>query len=367
MADVGKLIYRYFLSKGLSPAQAAGLVGNAQQESGLRPNAPGGGLFQYIGGRAHSGRGGARQQLDATWAELTGPERHTLQALKGAKSAGQAARIFSERFERPGVPMNENRERYAKQALSRYQGKVGHELEAGEAAQRAGPPQATRSATSQNTEAAALAQVLEQNAPKPVQPGGLAAPAFAARPTLAGGPKAPVPYQAPAQADPAQAIAALLTQPLQGGETSLKAGVARAQPAARASGPGPAKGGYPLAKRGKVIGVPYQGTHTQFGNWESDNAVDIAAAKGTPVYAVEDGTIGSRIGALGSSSSQLAGLRLHLAGHGNEWYYAHLSKLAVRAGQRVKAGQLLGYSGVANGVAHLHIASKHGDPRRLTR
>lgn len=128
---------------------------------------------------------------------------------------------------------------------------------------------------------------------------------------------------------------------------------------------------YPLGTQGKIIGDPYQGTHAKdfnvkggSDNWESENAIDIAVAQGTPVYAVSDGTIGSQIGSLGSGG-RFAGLRLHLVTQGNEFYYAHLSKLAVKAGEHVVAGQLLGYSGEANGVAHLHIASKTGDPLSL--
>lgn len=126
---------------------------------------------------------------------------------------------------------------------------------------------------------------------------------------------------------------------------------------------------YPLPQPVRAIGVPGQGTHSKAfnkkggsDNWESENAVDLPVPKGTPVYAVADGTIGKQIGSLGTGG-RFAGLRLHLVTAGNEFYYAHLSKLAVKAGQTVHAGDLLGYSGVANGVAHLHIASKVGDPR----
>lgn len=111
----------------------------------------------------------------------------------------------------------------------------------------------------------------------------------------------------------------------------------------------------------KIIGRPYQGTHT-LGNWQSDRAVDIAVPVGTPVYAVEAGTIGSRIGALDSSDSAMAGLRVNLEGSSSNYYYAHLYSLAVHAGERVAAGQLLGYSGTANGVAHLHFAAESLDP-----
>jgi murein DD-endopeptidase MepM/ murein hydrolase activator NlpD len=124
----------------------------------------------------------------------------------------------------------------------------------------------------------------------------------------------------------------------------------------------PAAAGYPLATRGKLIGFPYQGTHTMYGNWESDNAVDISVPTGTPVYAVEDGTIGSQIGPINSSDPHLMGLRVHLESAGNEFYYAHLSQLAVTAGQQVHKGDLIGYSGSANGVDHLHFAAENGSP-----
>jgi len=113
---------------------------------------------------------------------------------------------------------------------------------------------------------------------------------------------------------------------------------------------------------GTLIGFPYQGTHTDFGNWQSDNAIDIKIPKGTPVYATHDGTIGPNIGPFASTNPQLQGQRLTVLWTGNAAYYAHLSKIVVRPGQQVKAGQLLGYSGVANGVAHLHFAVEKGSP-----
>ncbi len=120
-------------------------------------------------------------------------------------------------------------------------------------------------------------------------------------------------------------------------------------------------GSYPLARKGKIIGTPYAGTHN-LGNWESDRAVDIAVPKGTPVRAMASGTIGSQIGALNSSDPHMLGLRVHLKFGGNEAYYAHLSRLTVKAGQKVKKGQIIGYSGAANGVNHLHLGLKKGNP-----
>lgn len=117
---------------------------------------------------------------------------------------------------------------------------------------------------------------------------------------------------------------------------------------------------YPLAVVGKLIGFPYQGTHTLYGNWQSDNAVDISVPVGTAVYACFNGTIGDGIGSLGSSDSNLQGLRVTVNGVQNSAFYQHLSRLSVAAGDKVKQGDLLGFSGSANGVAHLHFALEFG-------
>ena len=117
---------------------------------------------------------------------------------------------------------------------------------------------------------------------------------------------------------------------------------------------------------GKIIGTPYQGSHkpgaTTPPSWQSDNAVDISVPVGTPVYAVHDGVVGPNIGPFSSMSPYLAGQRLTVSWAGNAAYYAHLSKILVHSGEQVKAGQLLGYSGSANGVAHLHWALEKGNP-----
>lgn len=117
-------IVAFFVGKGLTPAQAAGIAGNAQQESSDNPSAAGGGLFQDIGSRAPSGTGSLEQQLEHAWAELSGPERGTLAAIQTASTAPEAAKIFSERFERPGEPDLANRESYAEGALASYTGET---------------------------------------------------------------------------------------------------------------------------------------------------------------------------------------------------------------------------------------------------
>lgn len=140
---------------------------------------------------------------------------------------------------------------------------------------------------------------------------------------------------------------------------------------AGAGGGTAAKVGFPLARRGNLIGTPGVGTHSFSAppdNWQSDNALDIGVPNGTNVFAVDDGTISSSLG-FGDSGSggRFAGKRLHLQTTDNVWYYAHLSSFAdgIAPGAEVKKGQLLGRSGSANGVPHLHIASKNGNPKRL--
>lgn len=132
----------------------------------------------------------------------------------------------------------------------------------------------------------------------------------------------------------------------------------------------PAAPGWPLAARGRIIGLPGQGTHSWHvapNNWQSDNAIDIGVPKRTKVFAVADGRIGSPIGHLNTSNPAMLGIRLYLETDGNSWYYAHLDSLAdgIAIGTPVRRGRLLGYSGVANGSPHLHIACKNGTPRSL--
>ena len=83
--------------------------------------------------------------------------------------------------------------------------------------------------------------------------------------------------------------------------------------------------------------------------------IDIAAPKGTPIYATADGTV--------SRENPICVLLNH--GYSYQTLYAHMSKAAVRPGQKVKRGQLIGYvgsSGMSSGT-HLHYeVIKNGQP-----
>lgn len=112
--NIGNTITAFFQTElGLTRNQAAGITGNLQQESSLDNEAPGGGLDQGQGARANSGT--YIQQLTKIKTELLGTERSTLQALRKTRTPQEAARVFSERFERPSIPDLANRETYAQE------------------------------------------------------------------------------------------------------------------------------------------------------------------------------------------------------------------------------------------------------------
>jgi Phage tail lysozyme len=112
VADNRAVAMQFLLGKGLTRAQAAGVVGSLMQESGLNPNAknPSSGAFgvgQWLGGRktallARRDSGTLRGQLEHLWGELQGPESAALDRLRGAHSVADAASAFTWGFERPG-------------------------------------------------------------------------------------------------------------------------------------------------------------------------------------------------------------------------------------------------------------------------
>lgn len=118
----------------------------------------------------------------------------------------------------------------------------------------------------------------------------------------------------------------------------------------------------PLARIGRLIGFPHVGTHT-LGNWQSDNAVDIAVPVGTPMVAMESGTV-LKVTKHPQGAGRFAGDQITIQGSDNSFFYAH-GVASVHAGQKVTKGQQIGTSGSANGVAHLHLGILHGDPRNL--
>lgn len=135
--------FDFFVSKGLSKKQAAGIVGNFDQESGMDPTikqlggGPGRGIAQWsVGGRwdtssgdnqvdytASHGGGSSFQlqpQLDFTWYELSHFSGYGLSALKATNYVNDATTVFAAKFEVCGDCNNAARIQYADDAYARY-------------------------------------------------------------------------------------------------------------------------------------------------------------------------------------------------------------------------------------------------------
>lgn len=93
----------YFVNKGLTREQAAGLVGNLMRESGMNigatnPNSGAYGLSQWLGSRKtrlfkrYGYHPTFEQQLDYIWDELNTSHRRGLQMLRASKTVDDAAR-----------------------------------------------------------------------------------------------------------------------------------------------------------------------------------------------------------------------------------------------------------------------------------
>lgn len=93
----------------------------------------------------------------------------------------------------------------------------------------------------------------------------------------------------------------------------------------------------------------------------SHEGTDVMAPYGAQVYAYTAGVVSRE------STSTNGGLQLYLqGGNGVEYFYAHLSRYAVPAGTRVRAGQLIAYNGnTGNAPAnapHVHFEVHPGGP-----
>lgn len=92
--------------------------------------------------------------------------------------------------------------------------------------------------------------------------------------------------------------------------------------------------------------------------WRSHLAIDILAPRGSPVVAVDDGTLGRL------SSSFTAGIFLCLLDNAGRYcfFYAHLEGYAegLAEGRRVRRGEVIGYVGTTGNAPantpHLHFA-----------
>lgn len=134
-----------------------------------------------------------------------------------------------------------------------------------------------------------------------------------------------------------------------------------------ASGVGEMRGALSRPTNGRITsGFGYR-RHPILGYKKMHNGMDFGAPHGAPIYAVTDGTIAfaGRKGGYGNF------VRINHAG-GLGSGYGHMSRIAVRAGQRVKQGQIIGYvgsTGLSTGP-HLHYElyknGRHINPASVT-
>jgi hypothetical protein len=136
-SDNQEKTFNFLTGKGLTGAQAAGVIGNLMQESSLDPHAvqaggPGRGIVQWsVGDRWDkllayaSGQGrdpfSLELQLDFMWKELnTGFKASTLTPLKAATTVQQATVIVQDHYEICGDCQTANRLKFANAAYNLY-------------------------------------------------------------------------------------------------------------------------------------------------------------------------------------------------------------------------------------------------------
>lgn len=89
--------------------------------------------------------------------------------------------------------------------------------------------------------------------------------------------------------------------------------------------------------------------------------IDYAASVGTPVFATQDGVV-THSGPGARAPGVWGGNEVHVLGNGIETWFAHLSSMAVRVGDMVKAGMQIansGNTGISSGP-HLHFGAFSG-------
>src|SRR6185436_5888147 len=113
--DNTPIVWKFLRGKGLSPAQAAGVIGSMQGESGknldpaaVNPNGGATGIAQWLGGRKTAAVQTKQlgPQLNHLWHELQTSERGALAALKQTHTPEQAAIAWQKAFER-GAPFEQ--------------------------------------------------------------------------------------------------------------------------------------------------------------------------------------------------------------------------------------------------------------------
>ncbi len=148
----------------------------------------------------------------------------------------------------------------------------------------------------------------------------------------------------------------------------LVAGSSIIIPGGELAAPAPVSGGHAIIT-GRAIYEPYLGgSGPAYGSYYESpvpgglltqglhgwNAVDIAAAKGTPIHAAADGTviIAKNNGAWNGGYGNYVVID---HGNGTQTLYAHMSHAIVTPGQSVSQGQVIGYVGMTGMTTGAHV------------
>jgi hypothetical protein len=135
--------FNFFVSKGLTQKQAAGIVGNLMQESNVIPTSkqfgggPGRGIAQWsVGGRWDTSKGdnvktyasqhggesmtALNTQLNFIWFELTTFSGYGLAQLRASTSVSAAVTAFQDKYEICGTCDSSNRLKFANEVLAQF-------------------------------------------------------------------------------------------------------------------------------------------------------------------------------------------------------------------------------------------------------
>ena len=134
--------FNFFVSKGLTQRQAAGIVGNLMQESNVDPTikqfggGPGRGIAQWsVGGRWDTSRGDnvksyaaehnesmltLNTQLNFIWFELTTFSGYGLAQLRASTTVSGAVTAFQDKYEICGQCDSTNRLNFANEVLAQF-------------------------------------------------------------------------------------------------------------------------------------------------------------------------------------------------------------------------------------------------------
>ena len=182
LTNNARTAFNFFVAKGLTKTQSAGIIGNLMQESSIRPTAvelgggPGRGIAQWsIGGRWNSDGAGnvvafatsrgldrwaLTTQLEFMWYELETVGGYGLAEIRAATTLATAVTVFQNKYERCGKCAQGQRMTYAQQALTDFGGTTGGDDGGGDTT----PPPTTPPPTALTCASGTLGRDMPENA-----------------------------------------------------------------------------------------------------------------------------------------------------------------------------------------------------------